>query len=360
MAREFQDVQAQPLFDAPTPYQPKAEALEVADNEFVRSLDDRMQQQYATLTDQYENKKISDGDFADQIEFLVSTVADDRVKQKWEPVVTEARYTVFANAQTIADLQLQAGLTDGSISPADAAAKYEAMAGAAMNQGTQSAIRDAANWDLKAAVIRESAKGSGGPRGPKVDTEGLTRKFELSQFQLDQERQVLDNELNRLNSLVQNGTYTQEQANQLRTLALNDYSASVSLFGYDSEILDYTSKVNPEGGLKYLNDQIDYVRKLGGPAPKYYSGLGPGIQALQDRSSMESQAAAPQEAQSPKRSVDFMGSFKDPNQPVNATNAIINAVNQNRTQNAKVSLVAPETQRQSNPLGLGSGGSFRA
>lgn len=162
MAREFQVGAPQQLYEEPKPYTPKANALAQADEQFIGALDSKITTQYKTLSDQYERRQISDAEYANQLEFIVSSSSENRIQEKWSPVVTQAKYTVFSNSQAIEDNTVQTDLSNGVISAEEAAARYEAMANAALGQNSQSAVRDASIWNLKAAQIREQARNSGG------------------------------------------------------------------------------------------------------------------------------------------------------------------------------------------------------
>ncbi len=161
--RVFQKPTAQPVFRQPKAYTPTAQASAAADSQFTGTVDQRLQNLYADLSNQYEARKLTDQAFASQLQQAIDAAPEQTVQQKWAPVLTQVKYTVFSNAQALEDLKIQSEVAAGTINEVQAADRYKALSAAAIAQDSQSSIRDAASWDLKASqYIKASKSGSGG------------------------------------------------------------------------------------------------------------------------------------------------------------------------------------------------------
>lgn len=347
MARNFPAVEPQQLFEQPTQYQPKANQLQAVEDTFLQTIGNRLESDYGKLADQYENKQISDQDFSTGVELLVNRVQQPTLKDKWTPVVGQAKYMVFSNAQALTDSKIQTDLNTGALSPTQAIQRYNEMASAALKFNTQTSIQDAAAWSLKASAIQAAIrKSSSGPGREQKNYDDLKRKYELAQFSLDQDQQVLNDNLAKLGSAVSNGEITADEANALRRDTINEFYDSVSSFGYNGDVLDFISEVDPGSGYNYLNEKIDFTRSLGAPMPGYYSGYQSGLDAL------DAYQAAQQEeyvSEQPNISDVLQGLTEGTNYGPRIQ------AESTPTPGPAVPLVKPQTQYQSNPLGLGTG-----
>lgn len=355
MPRLFQPVQPQQLFETPKEYQPSANRLASVDETFRSTVADRVNTDYSSLASQYENKQITDQDFSTGVDLLVQRIAEPTLKKQWEPVVGEAKYLVLSNAQALTDSKIQTDLNTGAISPQDAINRYNELANASLNFNTQSSLKDAAAWSLKASAITAALKKSSsrGPGREPKNLDDLKRQYESKKFSLDQDQAELNSQLSELDSWVESGAVTKEDGNLLRQDLLDQYYNSVSSFGYDGDVLDYISEVDPNSGYSYLNNQIDYAKSLGLPTPGYFTGYQSGLDTL---AAEEAARQAAYEAENP------LPSLSDLLSGMVGQSSLGPRIQGSETSSVPpqspppVRLVAPESQRQSNPLGLGTGG----
>lgn len=347
MADLFQTPQPQQLFKEPVAYDPTANQLQAVDDTFLQTIGNRVDSDYGKLSDQYENKQISDQDFAAGVELLVGRIQQPTLKDKWTPVVGQAKYMVFSNAQKISDSKIQTGLNEGSLSPSQAIQQYKDMANAALKFNTQSSLQDAAAWNLKASAIQAAlGSGSGGgrrgrPSKTSSETDSLKEAYQALRFGIEQTQQDFNLQMNSLYDRVSAGTLSSENANTLREALIGEYLSELSSFGYSQEASDYAAEVDPTDSYSFLNSQVDYIKNIMSPVPTFYRG-----NLVTTTPEQVGTTYSPEET-----ITNLVGSttVKDAPRAVSQT-----------TQNTPVALVAPQTQYQSNPLGLGTGGSMRA
>lgn len=327
---------AELLFQQPKPYQPKAEATSVIDEQFKGALSDRLNTVYSDLANKYENKQISDTDFSSLLESNINQIPDEGIRSEWQPKLTEAKYMVFKNAQSIEDTKIKTDYANEKISVQETADRYIKLAEAAEAQDSVTADMDGAAWRLAAASLLEAER-SRGRTGGGVNNDKLLemqRKYEFSQFQLGIDKSVTEETIAGIEDDYKNGLITEDQKNIAVKQAWSNYYASSSEFLLDSELMDYTMYVNPEGGYNDIYSEIDYVKSNYGTEPIYFSQYLTGLSNIQTQTQSE---VIPTEA------VQTMETYK------NLSEESPYQVGQSKQE---IKPVAYETYRRSNPLNL--------
>lgn len=349
MAREFQSAQPQQVFRQPKVYQPTAQAAAAVDDQFRSTIDQRLQTVYSDLSNQYEKRQLTDQGFATQMESAIGSAPDEFIRQKWQPILTQVKYTVFSNAQGLEDVRIQSDLAAGKITAQQAAERYQAMSSAAIAQDSQSAIRDAATWDLKANQILEASRRSsgGGGRGSSLTAKDL---FAVnSQFDyLNYLKQNADQAKSDFQSIIDSypngeiwqGLTAEEMQKQLKeaqdglATAYDDYYSENEKF-YTSDLYFEYYNSNQEDATSRTNANLQYIHDQGGQVfvPSYYSVGATEYQPA------ETPTATPEQAQS-AISGAMGGTSYGPRR--NSTQSL----------SFNVPTVAPQTNYRANPLGL--------
>lgn len=282
MARRVAPVRGQQLFQRTEDFEPVAKELATAQAQYLTGVEKNLQRSYNDALVQYEQGAITDRNFSNIVDTMVSNITDPNLRVEWQKVAQEAKYNILVNSQEIEDIRIRSGLASGELSPQDAINRYKAMSTAAMGFDSRSAVRDAETWNLKASMIQESLKrssGSGSRSGPSTgpltakQAREAERMYYVKKAELDAASEQMQADIASVTAAKNAGEISQSDATEMANLLKDNFAKAVQDFATNKSVNTYI--FDADGGsaaMIYLNHHLGYLKQMGPgyDIPSYY------------------------------------------------------------------------------------------